>query len=140
MKDIAFKAAASHIRKSDIISQTLIEEDDDEEEDDEEEEQTGGCRYCDRTKIFRENNRGMQVHFGLIASGNQVIKDAAFRTKINKELCKKVLCFEMEAAGLINIFPCLVIRGICDYADSHKNKIWQPHLPRNFWDMFREWT
>jgi hypothetical protein len=24
-------------------------------------------------------------------------------------------------------FPCLVIRGICDYADSHKNKIWQPY-------------
>ncbi|KAF3166835.1 hypothetical protein TWF225_005338 [Orbilia oligospora] len=78
MKDIAFKAAASHISKSDIISQTVIEEDDDEEEDEEEEEQTGGCRYCDRTKVFRENNRGMQVHFGLIASGNQVIKDAAF--------------------------------------------------------------
>lgn len=24
-------------------------------------------------------------------------------------------------------FSCLVIRGICDYADSHKNKIWQPY-------------
>ena len=24
-------------------------------------------------------------------------------------------------------FPCLVIRGICDYADSHKNKLWQPY-------------
>jgi hypothetical protein len=31
----------------------------------------------------------------------------------------------MEAAGLMNSFPCLVIRGICDYADSHKNKDWQ---------------
>jgi hypothetical protein len=31
----------------------------------------------------------------------------------------------MEAAGLMNNFPCLVIRGICDYADSHKNKQWQ---------------
>ncbi|KAF2804367.1 purine and uridine phosphorylase [Mytilinidion resinicola] len=38
-----------------------------------------------------------------------------------------VLCFEMEAAGLMNNFPCLVIRGICDYADSHKNKRWQPY-------------
>lgn len=36
-----------------------------------------------------------------------------------------VLCFEMEAAGLVNSFPCLVIRGICDYADSHENKRWQ---------------
>jgi nucleoside phosphorylase len=34
---------------------------------------------------------------------------------------------EMEAAGLMDSFPCLVIRGICDYADSHKNKMWQPY-------------
>jgi nucleoside phosphorylase len=39
----------------------------------------------------------------------------------------KVICFEMEAAGLMDNFPCLVIRGICDYADSHKNKKWQPY-------------
>ena len=38
-----------------------------------------------------------------------------------------VLCFEMEAGGLMNNFPCLVIRGICDYADSHKNKKWQAY-------------
>jgi nucleoside phosphorylase len=38
---------------------------------------------------------------------------------------ESVLCFEMEAAGLMNDFPCLVIRGICDYSDSHKNKDWQ---------------
>ncbi|KAJ0382563.1 hypothetical protein COL922a_012294 [Colletotrichum nupharicola] len=25
----------------------------------------------------------------------------------------------------MNNFPCLVIRGICDYADSHKNDRWQ---------------
>ncbi|KAH0371128.1 pfs domain-containing protein, partial [Aureobasidium melanogenum] len=36
-----------------------------------------------------------------------------------------VLCFEMEAAGLMNNFPCLVIRGISDYSDSHKNDGWQ---------------
>jgi hypothetical protein len=38
-----------------------------------------------------------------------------------------VTCVEMEAAGLMDSFPCLVIRGICDYADSHKNKMWQPY-------------
>ena len=36
-----------------------------------------------------------------------------------------VLCFEMEAAGLMDQLPCLVIRGISDYSDSHKNKKWQ---------------
>jgi nucleoside phosphorylase len=64
------------------------------------------------------------IHYGTIASGNQVIKDGAKRDTISKEF-GGVLCFEMEAAGLINSFPCLVIRGICDYADSHKNKTWQ---------------
>ena len=33
----------------------------------------------------------------------------------------------MEAAGLMNSFPCLVIRGICDYADSHRNDRWQAY-------------
>ena len=33
----------------------------------------------------------------------------------------------MEAAGLMDSFPCLVVRGICDYSDSHKNKLWQPY-------------
>ena len=41
--------------------------------------------------------------------------------RVSREL-GGVLCFEMEAAGLTNSFPCLAIRGICDYADSHKNK------------------
>ncbi|CAH0029964.1 unnamed protein product [Clonostachys rhizophaga] len=63
------------------------------------------------------------IHYGLIASANQLMKDALFRDQLAKE--KDVLCFEMEAAGLMNQFPCLVIRGICDYSDTHKNKEWQ---------------
>ena len=68
----------------------------------------------------------MRVHYGLIASGNQVIKDARLRDSLNESLGGNVLCVEMEAAGLID-FPCIVIRGICDYADSHKNKDWQEY-------------
>ncbi|KAF6817935.1 Kinesin light chain 5, partial [Colletotrichum sojae] len=63
------------------------------------------------------------IHYGLIASGNQLMKDARTRDALAAE--RDVLCFEMEAAGLMNHFPCLVIRGICDYSDSHKNKEWQ---------------
>lgn len=33
----------------------------------------------------------------------------------------------MGAAGLMNSFPCLVIRGICNYSDSHKNDDWQDY-------------
>ncbi|RYC63098.1 hypothetical protein CHU98_g3117 [Xylaria longipes] len=64
-----------------------------------------------------------KIHYGLIASANQLMKDASIRDKLSAD--KDVLCFEMEAAGLMNHFPCLVVRGICDYADTHKNDIWQ---------------
>jgi hypothetical protein len=64
------------------------------------------------------------IHYGIIASGNLVMKDAIERDRISRDL-GGVLCFEMEAAGLMNNFPCLVIRGISDYADSHKNDGWQ---------------
>ncbi|KAK1242619.1 hypothetical protein MKX08_005431 [Trichoderma sp. CBMAI-0020] len=63
------------------------------------------------------------VHYGLIASTNTLMKDAVLRDKLALE--KNIICFEMEAAGLMNQFPCLVVRGICDYSDSHKNKQWQ---------------
>ncbi|KUM57039.1 hypothetical protein ACN42_g10158 [Penicillium freii] len=63
------------------------------------------------------------VHYGLIASSNQVVKDSQLRDRLGREL--DAYCVEMEAAGLMNNYPCLVIRGICDYADSHKNKEWQ---------------
>ncbi|KAL2689264.1 hypothetical protein Neosp_003316 [[Neocosmospora] mangrovei] len=75
----------------------------------------------------QESPRDMQVHYGLIASGNQVVKDAVLRDNINRQLGGNVLCLEIEVAGLANEFPCLVIRGICDYADSGKSKEWQEH-------------
>ncbi|KAF1981386.1 purine and uridine phosphorylase [Aulographum hederae CBS 113979] len=63
------------------------------------------------------------IHYGLIASANQLMKDATIRDKLAKD--RNVLCFEMEAAGLMNHFPCLIIRGISDYCDTHKNDQWQ---------------
>ena len=62
---------------------------------------------------------------GLIASGNQLMRDGKTRERLRGEL--QILCFETEAAGLMDDFPCLVIRGICDYADSHESKRWQPY-------------
>ncbi|KIL93604.1 hypothetical protein FAVG1_03586 [Fusarium avenaceum] len=63
------------------------------------------------------------IHYGLVASSNKVMKDALARDSLAAS--EDVLCFEMEAAGLMNHFPCIVIRGICDYSDSYKNKEWQ---------------
>jgi nucleoside phosphorylase len=123
LEDILFKADYGHasrraVNPDDTSNVGEVDDDDEEEE---------SCRFCDKTQVVRRKERDMTVHFGLIASGNQVIKDAAFRNKLNKDLGGHVLCIEMEAAGLMNNFPCIVIRGICDYADSHKNKVWQEY-------------
>ncbi|KAJ5100969.1 Pfs NACHT and ankyrin domain protein [Penicillium angulare] len=69
----------------------------------------------------------VRVHYGLIASGNKVVKDAQSRDSLDKKFHGHLLCVEMEAAGLMNEFPCIVIRGICDYADSRKEKTWQEY-------------
>ena len=66
------------------------------------------------------------VFYGLIASGNRVMKDAIERDEISKS-SGGAICFEMEAAGLMNDFRCIVIRGISDYSDSHKNDEWNAH-------------
>ena len=84
------------------------------------------CDSCDAARVVRRSDRNPNtpfIHYGVIASGNSVIKDAVTRDRVRDEL--GIICFEMEAAGLVDHFPCLVIRGICDYADSHKNKRWQ---------------
>ncbi|KAK1992428.1 purine and uridine phosphorylase [Colletotrichum falcatum] len=62
------------------------------------------------------------VHRGTIASGELVVKTAALRDTLAQQY--GLLCFEMEAAGALSDFPCMVIRGIFDYCDSHKNDQW----------------
>ncbi|KAF2800206.1 purine and uridine phosphorylase [Melanomma pulvis-pyrius CBS 109.77] len=92
-----------------------------------------GGQTCDRcsvnrheARLPRDNGEEVVVHYGTIASGNQVMWSAAERDRVSAEL-GGVLCFEREAAGLMNSFPCLVVRGVSDYADSHKNKRWQAY-------------
>jgi nucleoside phosphorylase len=119
-QDTLFKPEYGHASESIAGCAAIIDNDDGDEERE-------NCQFCDRTQVVKRKPRDMRVHYGLIASGNQVIKDAIFRDKLNKDLGGNVLCVEMEAAGLMNDFPCIVIRGICDYADSHKNKEWQEH-------------
>ena len=69
------------------------------------------------------------IHYGIIASGDTVMKDAEMRDKtaadIERMMGAECFCFEMEAAGLMNSIPSVVIRGISDYSDSHKNDRWQ---------------
>ncbi|KAL3957598.1 hypothetical protein ACCO45_008176 [Purpureocillium lilacinum] len=87
---------------------------------------TATCDSCESEEEVQREERSTSdpvIHYGTIASGNRVVKSAEERDKEGSLL--GALCFEMEAAGIMDNFPCLVIRGICDYSDSHKNKRWQ---------------
>ncbi|KAK6343594.1 hypothetical protein TWF730_011187 [Orbilia blumenaviensis] len=94
---------------------------------------TLGCDGCEKSTAGISNivprrqrlSQSPVVHYGVIASSNQVMRSGITRDKIARQL--DAMCFEMEAAGLMDILPCLPIRGICDYSDSHKNKDWQKY-------------
>jgi nucleoside phosphorylase len=85
-----------------------------------------GCDGCDARMLVRRPGRsfaGPAVHFGIIASGEREIACGITRNQAKADL--GVLCFEREAAGLMDNFPCLVVRGISDYADTHKSPSWR---------------
>lgn len=95
------------------------------------------CRNCDLgqldlTRPPRLKPDGMHdsapvVHYGVIATGNQVMKSAREVEVLRQTLKAKgdIKCFEMEAGGIMNDFGCLIVRGISDYADTHKTDRWQ---------------
>ncbi|EWZ78700.1 hypothetical protein QL093DRAFT_2594685 [Fusarium oxysporum] len=96
-------------------------------------EHKGGvtCSHCEASGLEKRSprvtKRAVTVHYGIIASANSVMKNAKQRDQYAQDPELQVLCFEMEAGGLMNNFPSLVIRGICDYSDSHKNDEWHKY-------------
>ncbi|PYH79080.1 purine and uridine phosphorylase [Aspergillus uvarum CBS 121591] len=63
------------------------------------------------------------VHFGLVASGDTIMKFGQLRDCI--AMAEGVIAFEMEGAGVSDNIPHVIIKGVSDYADSHKTKVWQ---------------
>jgi len=83
---------------------------------------------CDRRYLEHRDRPfqpGPTIHFGLIASGDLVIKSGIYRDRLAVE--ERVIGFEMEGAGVWDSFPTIVVKGVCDYADSHKTKRWQKY-------------
>jgi nucleoside phosphorylase len=84
------------------------------------------CSKCSVQELVSRPSRDstkLIYHRGTIVSGNSVMKNGTERDKISK-MNYNARCIEMEAAGVIDKTRCLVIRGIADYADGHKNRIW----------------
>jgi nucleoside phosphorylase len=79
----------------------------------------------DTTRVSRQP----KLHYGLIGSSNMLLKDPQLRDRLRDEY--KVRAIEMEGSGIAAATwmsgntGYLLIRGICDYCDSHKNDAWQ---------------
>jgi nucleoside phosphorylase len=101
------------------------------------------CTACDLSELVQrpqrteEEQHTLIFHRGRIATGNAVIQDGELRDQIRAR-CDGALCVEMEAAGVDANRRCLVVRGISDYADSHKSDMWRSHAAGNAAAFTRE--
>lgn len=84
------------------------------------------CAKCDKSKAVFQESRDQDtpvVHYGIVASSDHAVESSEIRDKLGREL--GAYCVETKAAGVMDNLPCIVICGICDYADSHKDDKWQ---------------
>lgn len=84
---------------------------------------------CDDNEISRRRHHTeldtMSIHIGAVASADTEMKSGEHRDTLIKS--EGVIGFETIGAGVWDIFPCIIIKGVCDYADSHKNSTWQAY-------------
>lgn len=84
---------------------------------------------CDDTLLIRRDRiadvRNHLIHIGRIASGDMVMKSGQRRDEI--AVREGIIGFEMEGAGVWDSIPTVIIKSVCDYADSHKSKAWQSY-------------
>jgi hypothetical protein len=83
-------------------------------------------RLDEKRQLKSENIKATQqpaIYIGAVASKDSVIKSVAHRDRIAKQ--KNVIAFKMKKAGVWDEMPCIMIKGVCDYANRHKHKKWQ---------------
>ncbi|KAL4781057.1 hypothetical protein BJX76DRAFT_350476 [Aspergillus varians] len=84
---------------------------------------------CEESQVIRYQERSgvgkVSMHIGTVASADTVMKSAQHRDEIARK--EKILAFEMEGAGVWDNISCIIIKGVCDYADSYKSKAWQAY-------------
>jgi len=94
------------------------------------------CPWVDGVKAVRQplvaghDRTRPRIHRGPIGSANTVLKSARIRNALKKSY--KIKAVEMESSGIAEAAwqhgrGYFIIRGICDFANDDKNKIWQPY-------------
>ncbi|KAJ6021521.1 hypothetical protein N7540_007025 [Penicillium herquei] len=66
----------------------------------------------------------LAIHIGSIGTWRRFMKSTAWQRDQHAQ-SEGIIGFEMEGVGVWNKFNCIVIKGVCDYADSHKHEAWQ---------------
>ncbi|KAJ6000742.1 hypothetical protein N7481_001151 [Penicillium waksmanii] len=74
---------------------------------------------------FRRHINHIMIHEGVVGSADQPMRSVTKRIELSQR--DKIICFETGTAGVMDICPCLTIRGISDYADGHKIVDWKPY-------------
>ena len=95
---------------------------------------------CDCSKQVPRKNRTCRspvIHQGTILSGDTVMKHASRRDELSRKH-HNAICFETEAAGIMDDLHPLVIRGVADYADAHKSPLWQNYAASTAAALARE--
>ncbi|EHA23786.1 hypothetical protein ASPNIDRAFT_181107, partial [Aspergillus niger ATCC 1015] len=82
---------------------------------------------CDEHNLAHRAKTGpsLAIHLGRMGSGSTVMKSGKHRDELAQR--EGIIGLEIEGTGVCSFFPSLVIKGVCDYADSHKNKLWQDY-------------
>ena len=79
---------------------------------------------------------GSRIHYGSMACGPQVVKDPAYVGRLRSRE-HSLLALDMESFGVVlaasmcstpaRRVPCVVVKGVADYADGDKNDDWHDY-------------
>ncbi|KAK1240172.1 hypothetical protein MKX08_007614 [Trichoderma sp. CBMAI-0020] len=83
----------------------------------------GSTNLVIREHTVEDANFSPEIFIGRVGSGNTVMKSGEDRDRTAS--AHNIIAFETEGAGAWDEVPCIVVKGICDYADSHNNRAWQ---------------
>lgn len=88
----------------------------------------GSCQSSEEVKRKKRKIAGPKIHFGTAILFKAAVKTASVRDRIVEMLEERsinALCIDSETFGLPEDFPCLLIKGICNYGDEHRSDRWQ---------------
>ncbi|KAK4079765.1 hypothetical protein Trihar35433_870 [Trichoderma harzianum] len=123
-QDILFYPNYKHVDKPGIINSSALVGDG-------LGEVSAACYHCDVSQSIARPPRDIKVHFGKTISETWVIESATIRHELEIDYKVDMLCIEQNAAYFMTTVPYILISGICDYADSHKNESWQDYATAN---------